>query len=115
MTPLSNLGIDFFAGEVDDPFFFDIVGFNRFVAKAEADIAKAKGDIAEIDRKAVAAAGEVKPKLEQQAAALRADLKNAEDKLAAMKHAAAARWREFEGDVSASLAKLKKSLEKTSG
>ena len=37
VTPLSNLGIDFFAGEVDDPFFFDIVGFNRFVAKATAN------------------------------------------------------------------------------
>ena len=37
VTALSNLGvdvgIDFFAGEVDDPFFFDIVGFNRFVDK----------------------------------------------------------------------------------
>ena len=32
VTPLSTLGIDFFAGEVDDPFFFDIVGFNQFVA-----------------------------------------------------------------------------------
>jgi hypothetical protein len=27
-------GVQFFAGEVDDPFFFDIVGFNRFVASA---------------------------------------------------------------------------------
>jgi hypothetical protein len=25
-------GVSFFAGETDDPFFFDIVGFNRFVA-----------------------------------------------------------------------------------
>ena len=25
-------GVDFFAGEVDDPFFFDIPGFSRFVA-----------------------------------------------------------------------------------
>lgn len=31
-----SLGIDFFAGEVDDPFFFDIPGFNRFVTKALA-------------------------------------------------------------------------------
>lgn len=30
------LGIKFFAGEVDDPFFFDIVGFNRFVASVLA-------------------------------------------------------------------------------
>lgn len=37
VTALSTLGVDFFAGEVDDPFFFDIVGFNRFVAKATAN------------------------------------------------------------------------------
>ncbi len=36
VTRLSNTEIDFFAGIVDDPFFFDIVGFNRFVAKAVA-------------------------------------------------------------------------------
>jgi hypothetical protein len=31
-----DLGIKFFAGEVDDPFFFDIPGFNRFVASVLA-------------------------------------------------------------------------------
>jgi hypothetical protein len=29
-------GVTFFAGETDDPFFFDIVGFNRFVASVLA-------------------------------------------------------------------------------
>ena len=29
-------GVKFFAGEVDDPFFFDIPGFNRFVASVLA-------------------------------------------------------------------------------
>ena len=28
--------VDFFAGEVDDPFFFDLVAFNRFVASVQA-------------------------------------------------------------------------------
>lgn len=32
----ANPGIKFFAGLVDDPFFFDIVGFNRFVASVLA-------------------------------------------------------------------------------
>jgi hypothetical protein len=41
VTDLANakgdpLGIKFFAGEVDDPFFFDIVGFNRFVGSVLA-------------------------------------------------------------------------------
>jgi hypothetical protein len=35
VTTLSN-GVDFFAGEVDDPFFFDIPAFNRFVASVLA-------------------------------------------------------------------------------
>jgi len=32
----NNTGVDFFAGEVDDPFFFDIPAFNRFVASVRA-------------------------------------------------------------------------------
>ena len=32
VTPLGTTGIKFFAGEVDDPFFFDIPAFSRFVA-----------------------------------------------------------------------------------
>ncbi len=36
VTPLGSTGISFFAGEVDDPFFFDIVGFNRAVAALTA-------------------------------------------------------------------------------
>jgi hypothetical protein len=32
VTALGTTGVDFFAGEVDDPFFFDLPGFARFVA-----------------------------------------------------------------------------------
>jgi hypothetical protein len=32
VTTDSTTGVSFFAGETDDPFFFDIPGFNRFVA-----------------------------------------------------------------------------------
>ena len=32
--PASN--VDFFAGETDDPFFFDLVAFNRFIASVKA-------------------------------------------------------------------------------
>ena len=35
VTDVGN-GVSFFAGEVDDPFFFDIPGFNRFVASVLA-------------------------------------------------------------------------------
>ena len=33
-------GVKFFAGEVDDPFFFDIPGFNRFVGSVLAGAAR---------------------------------------------------------------------------
>ena len=36
-----NSGVTFFAGLTDDPFFFDIVGFNRFVASVLAGAADA--------------------------------------------------------------------------
>lgn len=45
VTPLPNTGIDFYAGIADDPFFFDIVGFNRFVAKAVAGNATAGAEL----------------------------------------------------------------------
>lgn len=45
VTPLSNTGIDFYAGIADDPFFFDIVGFNRFAAKAIAGDANAASEL----------------------------------------------------------------------
>jgi len=36
VTTDPSTGVSFFAGEVDDPFFFDIPGFNRFVASVLA-------------------------------------------------------------------------------
>ena len=36
ITTDATTGVSFFAGETDDPFFFDIVGFNRFVASVLA-------------------------------------------------------------------------------
>jgi len=36
VTTDPGTGVSFFAGEVDDPFFFDIPGFNRFVASVRA-------------------------------------------------------------------------------
>lgn len=81
---------------------------DRFVANVNRDIAMAKEDIAAIDRKALASAGGIKGKLNQQNAAVRLDLTNAEEKLAGMNRPGIARWKEFEGDVGAALAQLKK-------
>ena len=93
----------------------DTARHDRFVANANRDIAAAKKDIAALDRKAAAAAGDVKEKLDQQNAAVRLDLNSAEEKLAGMNRAGIARWKEFEGDVSEALARLKKSVGTAAG
>ncbi len=90
-------------------------GRDRFVAGAQREIASAKRDMATLDRKASAAAGDVKQKLDQQNAAIRVDLREAEDKLAEMNRAGAAHWKEFQSDVSAALARLKKSVGTATG
>lgn len=90
-------------------------GRDRFVADARRDIVAAKRDMATLDKKASAAAGDMKQKLDQQNAALRVDLREAEDKLAELNRAGAAHWKEFEGDVSAALARLKKSVGTATG
>ena len=36
VTALGTTGVDFFAGEVDDPFFFDLPAFGRFIASVRA-------------------------------------------------------------------------------
>jgi sporulation protein YlmC with PRC-barrel domain len=91
----------------------DTAARDKFVAATEQDIAKAKEAVAELEKKAAAAAGDAKVKLDQQNAALKLDLKAAEDKFAELKRAGASRWKEFEADTSAALARLRKSLEKS--
>lgn len=66
-------------------------------------------------RKAVAAGAEAKAKIDVETTALRSDVKAAEAKLSDMKQAGAVRWREFEADVSAATARLRKATEKAMG
>ena len=88
---------------------------DRFVATAEADIAKGKERVADLEKKGSAAATDAKAKIDQQIAALQADLKAAESKLAEMKKATAVRWKEFEASVSAATARLRKSINAATG
>lgn len=88
---------------------------DKFVAAAESDIAKGKAKVIDLETKAGTAATDAKVKLEAQLAALRADVKAAEAKLSDMKQASAARWKEFEGSVSAATARLRKSLDTATG
>ena len=88
---------------------------DQFVAKVEQDIAKAKTEIAALEKKAATVTGDVKTKLDADVIALKKDLKAAEEKLAQMKRAASNKWRTFEGDVSAAVTRLRKSLDKSIG
>jgi hypothetical protein len=87
---------------------------DQFVANAREDMAKAEAKVGDLKKKAAVAASDAKAKLDKQADGLNRDLKVAEDKLAEMNRAAARQWRDFEGDVDAAMARLRKSLEASS-
>jgi sporulation protein YlmC with PRC-barrel domain len=88
---------------------------DAFVAVAEQDIASGKAAVASLEKKAGSATADTKDQIDADMTALQADLKTAEDKLAEMKRATAVRWKEFEADVSAAMARLRKSTEKAMG
>lgn len=88
---------------------------DQFVAAADKDIAKGKAAVATLEKKAGAAAADAKTRIDVDIAALQSDVKSAEGKLTEMKQASAVRWREFEAEVSAATARLRKSTEKARG
>jgi len=88
---------------------------DRFIATAELDIAKGKTQLAELEKKAGAAATEAKAKLDLEVTALQLDVKSAEVKLAEMKQATVNRWKEFEASVSAATARLRKTVASAKG
>ena len=88
---------------------------DQFVAEADKDIAKGKAAMATLEKKAGAAAADAKAQIDVDITALRSDVKSAEGKLTEMKQASAVRWREFEAEVSAATARLRKSTEKARG
>jgi sporulation protein YlmC with PRC-barrel domain len=86
-----------------------------FLAAADRDISKAKVAVRSLEKKASAGSAEAKAKIDIEITALQADLKSAEAKLSEMKQSGTTRWREFESDVSAAMARLRKSIEQVSG
>lgn len=88
---------------------------DAFVAAADKDIAQGKAAVARLEKKAGAAASDAKTKIDVDITALQADVKSAEAKLSEMRQATAVRWKEFEADVSAATARLRKSTEKALG
>ncbi|QTN21378.1 PRC-barrel domain-containing protein [Rhizobacter sp. AJA081-3] len=88
---------------------------DQFVAAADKDIAKGKAKVADLEKKAGAAATEAKARIDLQISALQVDVKSAEAKLDEMKQATATRWKEFEAGVSAATARLRKSIDTATG
>jgi len=88
---------------------------DAFVAAADKDIAKGKAAVASLEKKASAAGTEAKARIDVEITALQSDVKSAEAKLADMKQAGATRWKEFEADVSAAMARLRKATAKAMG
>lgn len=88
---------------------------DQFVATAEKDIAKGKAKVVDLEKKAGAAADDGKARIDLEINAIQADVKSAETKLAEMKQATAARWKEFEAGVNAATARLRKSIETAKG
>jgi sporulation protein YlmC with PRC-barrel domain/ElaB/YqjD/DUF883 family membrane-anchored ribosome-binding protein len=86
-----------------------------YIANVELDIKKAQQVIADTQKKAAEATGEAKAKLEQQIAELKQALKATEEKAGQMKRAAVHRWKEFERDVDAALAKLRQAIDRAAG
>ncbi|MEO7335772.1 MAG: PRC-barrel domain-containing protein [Caldimonas sp.] len=84
---------------------------DQYMASAEKDIAKGKTTVTDLEKKAGVAETLAKAKIDLQITALRVDVKSAETKLAEMKQATAARWKEFEASVSAATARLRKSID----
>jgi sporulation protein YlmC with PRC-barrel domain len=86
-----------------------------FVAAADKDIARGKAAVVSLEKKAGAAAADAKTRIDADITVLQSDVKSAEAKLADMKQATAMRWKEFEADVSAATARLRKSTDKAMG
>jgi len=88
---------------------------DAFMAAADKDMAKGRAAAAGLQKKAAAASTEAKARMDLDISALETDLKSADAKLLEMKRATAARWHEFEADVNAATARVRKSTEKALG
>ena len=93
----------------------EIARRDRFIADAEQAVDVAGQEIQDLGRKSESAVGASKRTIDAQIARLKSDQKDVQDKLAIMKVGGITNWRAFEGDVNRATARLRKSIEKTSG
>jgi hypothetical protein len=83
----------------------------QFVAAADRDLAQARDKLTALQKNAAVATAEAKLKFDAQSAALARDLQAAEAKLAELRRAGAKSWHAFEADLSAAMAKLRKTID----
>ncbi len=87
----------------------------RYLDQADEDIAKGKAKLAALNEKTKVAAADTKVALDAQIVSLRADLKVAEDKLIELKRAGKSKWKTFEADTNAAIARLRLSIDRAIG
>ena len=85
-----------------------------FITSVKQDITLASNRLADLQARAAQSTSEAKAQLDMQITGLQLDLKAAEGKLAEMQRAGANRWKEFESDLNAATARLRKWLSSTS-
>jgi sporulation protein YlmC with PRC-barrel domain len=88
---------------------------DAFIAAADRDIAQGRAALVSLEKRAGAATTDTKARIDQNIDAVKADMAVAEARISDMKNATAARWKEFEADVGAATARLRKSVEKATG
>jgi sporulation protein YlmC with PRC-barrel domain len=84
---------------------------SRLVAQAQHELDKARTRVADLRKKASITAGEDKLRLERQIEVVTQAQHAVQDKLAEMKVANMARWKQFEVDINQTTGRLRKSLE----
>lgn len=82
-----------------------------FVTTVKQDIARANARLLDLQARAAQGTAETRAQIDLQVAGLQLDLKAAESKLADMQRASATRWKEFESDLNAATARLRKWLD----
>ncbi len=88
---------------------------DAFMAAADKDITSGKARVADLEKKAGAAATDAKARIDLQITALQVDVKAAEARLSEMRQAGATRWKEFEAGVNAATARLRKAIDTATG
>ena len=87
---------------------------DAFVAVANKDIARGQAVVDSLQAKSASASADAKVKIDADRATVVKNLNLAQAKLAEMQQASVDRWREFESEVSAAMAGLRRAVDKAS-